>query len=218
VSDTWSLAQLCPQRRAQATTLCASPQTPRVSIFPVHSLRWFGDNILSEVASATKSLLIAFLCFCSGTAFAQSPGSEPAAIIELGGAFSRSLQDGESSFGPTVALEVTPIKKWLEIEAGVTPLFARHSTEWNADLLLKKPWDLSEKAEFMVGVGPEWVHTNKPGATTNSISGVGAADVMYGPSAERRVGWYVEPAYEYNFGRGHEQSFGISGGMLIAIQ
>lgn len=57
----------------------------------------------------------------------------------LGGAAARSLTGEGSSFGADVAVEVTPIENWLEIEAGVTPLFARHSTEWDTDLLFKKP-------------------------------------------------------------------------------
>jgi hypothetical protein len=34
-----------------------------------------------------------------------------------------SITEGGSSFGPTIAVEVTPIENWLELEAGVTPLF-----------------------------------------------------------------------------------------------
>jgi hypothetical protein len=113
-------------------------------------------------------------------------------------------------------LEVTPIENRLELEAGVTGLFRRHSTEWSADLLFKKPLTLSKKAEFMVGMGPEWIHARQ--LTTNSIGGEVVADFMYWPSsAKHKFGWYVEPGYEYNFGRGHEQSLGISGGLLIAI-
>ena len=115
--------------------------------------------------NATKSVLIASLFFCAGNAFAQTVDKEPAAVVELGGAagWNVNVKDGGSSFGPTVAVEVTPIENWLELEAGVTPLFARHSTEWDTDLLFKKPWTLSKKAEFMLGVGPEWVHTTKYG-------------------------------------------------------
>ncbi|HEV7965987.1 MAG TPA: hypothetical protein VGP19_00360 [Candidatus Acidoferrales bacterium] len=116
-----------------------------------------------------------------------------------------------------MAVEVTPIENWLELEAGVTPLFTRHSTEWDADLLFKKPWTLSKKAEFMLGVGPEWVHATKFGVATNSVSGEAVLDFMFWPSAKHKFGWYLEPGYEYNFGRGHEQSLGISGGLLIAI-
>ena len=111
--------------------------------------------------NAAKPVLIASLFLCAGSAFAQSVDKEPAAVVELGGAADWNVKDGGSSFGPTVAVEVTPIENWLELEAGVTPLFTRHSTEWDTDLLFKKPWTLSKKAEFMLGVGPEWVHTDE---------------------------------------------------------
>jgi hypothetical protein len=170
------------------------------------------------LVNAAKSVLIASLFLRSGNALAQSADPEPAAIVELGGAASWNLQDGGSSFGPTVAVEFTPIEKWLEIEAGVTSLFARHSTEWSTDLLFKKPWTLSEKVEFMFGVGPEWIHTRESGVTTNSVGGEAVLDFMFWPSAKHRFGWYLEPGYEYNFGRGHERSIGITAGLLIAIR
>jgi len=166
---------------------------------------------------AAKPVLIAALFLCAGNAVAQSADKEPVAVVELGGAADWNLKDGGSSFGPTAAIEVTPIENWLELEAGVTPLFTRHSTEWDTDLLFKKPWTLSKKAEFMLGVGPQWAHATKYGVTTNSVSGEVAGDFMFWPSAKRRFGWYLEPGYEYNFGGGHEQSLGISGGLLIAI-
>jgi hypothetical protein len=160
--------------------------------------------------------LIAF-CLCSATAIAQSVdrenGKEPLAIIEVGGAVSRSLQDSGSALGPTVAIEVTPIENWLELEAGVTPLFSHGSTEWGTDLLFKKPWTLSPKAEFMIGLGPEWIHTK----SANSVSAEAVLDFMCWPSAKHRLGWYIEPSYEYNFGRGRERSIGLNGGLLIAV-
>ena len=164
------------------------------------------------------TLLLTALLFCSWNALAQSSDKEPAAIIELGGATAVNVKNATPSAGPTLAIEVTPIENWLELEAGVTPLFNRRSTEWGTDLLFKKPWTLSKKAEFMVGVGPEWVHTNEYGRTPNSVSGEAVLDFMFWPSAKRRFGWYLEPSYEYNFGRGHEQSLGISVGLLIAIR
>jgi hypothetical protein len=141
---------------------------------------------------------------------------EPAAIVELGGAASRSLKGGGSSFGGDLAIEFTPIEKWLEMEAGTTPLFRRHSTEWDTDLLFKKPWTLSEKIEFMFGVGPEWIHTRTFGVTTNSLGGEVVLDFMFWPS-KHRFGWFLEPGFDYSFARGHERSLGISGGLLIAI-
>ena len=52
----------------------------------------------------------------------------------------------------------------------------------------------------------------------NSVAGEAVLDFMFWPSVKRRFGWYLEPGYEYNFGRGHEKSVGISLGLLIAIQ
>jgi hypothetical protein len=158
------------------------------------------------------------LLFC-GCAFAQTVDKEPesAAIVELGGAAARSLSDGGSSAGATAAVEVTPIERWLELEAGITSLFSRHSTEWDADLLFKKPWSLSRKVEFMAGVGPELVRTRQGGVTRNAIAGEAVLDFMFWPSVKRRFGWYLEPGYDYSFARGHEKSVGIAFGLLIAI-
>src|ERR1700689_3721334 len=85
------------------------------------------------------------------SALAQPIENEPVAIVELGGASAWNLKDGTGSFGADLAAETTSIENWLEPEAGTTPLFTRHSTEWDTDLLFKKPWTLSEKAEFMLG-------------------------------------------------------------------
>jgi hypothetical protein len=168
--------------------------------------------------SGTKCAVLAVLFFYSGEAFAQSVDKEPAAIVELGSTSNWSVKGGGSSFGPTVAIEVTPIKNWLELEAGVAPLFAKHSREWDADLLFKKPWDVSKRFEFMLGVGPAWVHSRNFGITTNSVSAEVAPDFMFWPSGKHKFGWYIEPAFEYNFGRGHEQSLGITVGLLIEIR
>lgn len=165
-----------------------------------------------------KFAWIGLLLFNVG-AFAQAVKEpEPAAILEFGGAGSRALTDNASSFGPTAAIEFTPIEKWLELEAGVTSLLSRHSMEWSLDLLFKKPWTLSSKVEFMAGAGPEWVHTRQSGVTANSIAGEAVLDFMFWPSKRRRFGWYLEPDYEYSFGRGHERSLGVSVGLLIAIR
>jgi hypothetical protein len=170
-------------------------------------------------SSAIVSILSVFLW--PGHAFAQQTDKDPAAVVELGGAPSWNLKDGGASFGPTAAVEVTPIENWLELEMGVTANFGHHSTEWDTDLLFKKPWTLSEKVEFMFGVGPEWIHTREYGVTQNSLGGEAVLDFMFWPAAKpitkHRWGWYLEPGYEYNFGRGHERSIGLSGGLLIAI-
>ena len=164
-----------------------------------------------------KSSLIACLLLCAGSTSAQTVGEQHVAVVELGGAAAWNIKDDTSSFGPTAGVEVTPIENWLELEAGTTALFRRHSTEWGTDLVFKKPWDLSKKVEFMLGLGPEWVHAKKDGTTTDTISAEAVADFMFWRSEKHKFGWYVEPTYEYNFGRGREQSLGFTAGLLISL-
>jgi len=144
-------------------------------------------------------------------------GKEPVAVVELGGAASRGITGGGLSFGYSAAVEVTPIENWLELEIGVTPTFGTHLRAWDIDLLFKKPWTFSSKVEFMFGLGVARTHANVYSVTTNSFGGEIALDFMFWPSAKHRFGWYLEPSYEYGFGQGHEQSVGMSGGLLVAI-
>ena len=174
-------------------------------------------NSREIIPDMLKLVFMAFLLVWAGNACAQSVEKEPAAILEVGASPALSLKGGGWSLGPTVAVEVTPIENWLELEAGVTAFFARHSTEWDTDLLFKKPWTLARKAEFMVGVGPEWIHTTRYNVVTNSLGGEVALDFMFWPKGKHKFGWYAEPAYDYDFGRGHDQSVSISIGLLIAI-
>lgn len=168
--------------------------------------------------TARALILGLFMLTCFWNALAQEVEKEPSAVLELGPAVSYSLTGGQTSVGPTVAVEVTPIENRLELEAGVTALFQRHATEWSVDFLFKKPWTFSDKFEFMIGVGPEWVHTDAYGITTNSVAVEVAPDLMFWHSAKHRFGWYLEPMYEYKFGTPRDQSLGINGGLLIGIR
>ncbi len=164
-----------------------------------------------------QPILMAALLLFGGIAFGQTEEPEPAAVLELGGAAERSLRGGGANAGPAIAAEVTPIENWLELEAGVAPLYGHGKTEWDTDLLFKKPWTISDKVEFMIGAGPEWAHTAGHGSTDNSVGAEVALDFMFWPSSKHRFGWYLEPSYSYDFGRGHDQSLGMSAGLLIAI-
>ena len=156
------------------------------------------------------------LILCSGRVVAQMAEREPAAVLEVGGAASRSLTESRSSFGPSLAVEFTPIENRLELEVGVTPLFRRHATEWSLDLLFKKPWTISDRVEFMIGVGPEWIRSNNA-VQQNSAAAELAPDFMFWKSRKHKFGWYLEPSYEYKLGAGHEHSLGVTGGLLIGI-
>jgi len=155
-------------------------------------------------------LLIAFLPLF--TTSAQAEDKEPTAIIELGGAGEWGVP-GASSFGTSAAVEFTPIKNWLEIEVGVARTFSHGGSEWDADLIFKKPFTLSDRVEFMIGAGPQW--TFSPEGT--KIGAELAADFMFWPTSDRKYGWFLEPAYSYSFSSGHEKSFGVTAGLLIAI-
>jgi hypothetical protein len=176
----------------------------------------------------TGACLFLFLCLPAhgqtsskaSSGHLQEAGEEekdPLAILEVGAAQSWNFSGGAATFAPNLAAEVTPIENWLELEAGVSPFYTRNSTEWDTDLLFKKPWTLSRKTEFMLGIGPEWVHLKQNGKAIDSLAGEVAGDFMFWPARKHRFGWYLEPAYDYSFGRRHEQSVGISAGLLIAI-
>ena len=157
-----------------------------------------------------------FLLLMPGSAFAQATDPEAAAVLEVGGAASRAIGGG-SSLGGELAVEFTPIERWLEIEAGTAGLFTRHSSEWDTGALFKKPWTLSRTAEFMAGVGPEWVHTRERGVSSNALAGAVALDFMFWPRGHSKMGWFAEPEYEYTFGHNHERAIGVSVGLLFGV-
>jgi hypothetical protein len=136
-----------------------------------------------------------------------------AIVYELGWASDWSHADGFNPKGGTVAFEVTPIEHWLELEFGVTAVHADGSTEIPFDVLFKKPWTLSPKFEFMLGLGPELIHETGPEhGTFWGLSSV--LDLMFWPS--RNVGWYLEPGYEASFRAATiHQGLGMAAGLII---
>jgi hypothetical protein len=154
------------------------------------------------------------LALGAGHAFGQPKGeADHRVVFEAGVASDRGLAPGSSRFGGTVALEVTPIEKWLELEAGVTILGTLDQRELSADLLFKKPWQLSRRAEFMAGIGPE-LSTRLAGAKHEiSTAAEAVLDFMFWPTTN--VGWYVEPSYSVSLGANAERRLGVSAGLLI---
>ncbi len=175
----------------------------QVCVFVLLCPSLFGQNAARTVAIDPRHTKIA---------------DDPRIILEVGAAASWNTAGGAVAFAPNLAAETTPIENWLELEAGVSPFYTRNATEWDTDLLFKKPWTLSSKAEFMLGVGPEWVYLRQNGRSMNSVAGELAGDFMFWPNGRHRFGWYLEPAYDYSFAAGHQQSIGISAGLLIGIR
>jgi hypothetical protein len=129
----------------------------------------------------------------------RSDDDDPKVILEVGAATGWNTTGGAATFAPNMAAETTPIENW------------------DTDLLCKKPWTLSPRAEFMLGVGPEWVHLSHNGRTKNSVAGELAGDFMFWPNGRHHFGWFLEPAYDYSFAGGHPQSIGLSAGFLIGL-
>jgi len=144
--------------------------------------------------------------------------NEPFAVGEIGGAMNWNLKGFSPSGGPTIAIEYTPIEGWLEIELGGTESYSKGASELSFDLIFKKPYTISKKLEFMFGLGPEFSSMSASGVTTNSWGAEFALDFMYWPFPKKQFGFYAEPAYDYSFAAGNEQSIGFNGGLLIGIK
>jgi hypothetical protein len=135
-------------------------------------------------------------------------------ILEIGTAGEWPLNGERSNLGGTMAVEVTPIENWLELEFGFSTLATAGHTELSYDLLFKKPFRLSPTVEFMVGAGPSLSQTlNGPDRGT-SLSAEFALDFMFWPTKD--VGWYIEPTWSVN-PRNGQQSAAVSIGMLIGF-
>jgi hypothetical protein len=164
--------------------------------------------------SGARLVIITAFVICP-MAQLRAEEKEPFAVIELGAATERSIQDGSYSAGPSASVEFPVFKDWLEIETGISPLFRPGQTEWQADLLFKKPFTINEHVEFMIGAGPQLSYATAGGGT--QIASEFALEWMIWPTKDRKFGWFVEPTYSYAFNRGHEQSIGVTTGLTIAI-
>ena len=161
---------------------------------------------------------MAFIAALLFAGAARAEDKDPFAVVELGGVGEWGLNGTRSSFGPSAAVEFTPIKNWLVIETGVATLYGRGQTEWDTDLIFKKPFDLSPAIEFEPGVGPVWMHAGGGAGITDLIGVEAVLDFMFWPTPDRKFGWFLEPSYSYPFSKDHEQSFGVSVGLLIPIR
>jgi hypothetical protein len=179
---------------------------PNGKVAPINLPMIYGARFYAVVVTA--------FVFCP-MAQLRAEGREPFAVVELGAATERTIQEGTYSVGPSASVEFPVIKDWLEIEVGISPLFHPGQTEWQADLLFKKPFTINEHVEFMIGAGPQLSYATAGGGT--QIASEIALEWMIWPTEDRKFGWFVEPTYSYSFSRGHEQSIGVTTGLTIAI-
>ena len=69
----------------------------------------------------------------------------------------------------------------------------------------------------IAGLAPKEEQRKRLYSMLASISAERAGDFMFRPTGKHRSGWLLEPAYDYSFAGGHQQSVGMNGGLLIGI-
>jgi hypothetical protein len=166
----------------------------------------------------TRAGLIAATLLLTTGVQAGENEKEAATELEIGAAAEWAIPGGDIGFGASVGIEHTLIKDWLEIELEVSPLFGAGRTDWDTEFIFKKPFELSDKIEVMPGIGPAWLYTSSHGQKTGSLGAVALVDFQIWPTPKRNFGWFIEPTYTYDFGREHEQSLGVTFGLLIPIR
>jgi len=174
---------------------------------------------MSDVVLRIARTVWAFATLLASAALTLVPPAgaeeESAAVLEFGAAGEWDLQSSTRHIGPSLSIEFTPIEHWLELEAGVSALRIGGLTEWESELLFKKPYELSQSAELMVGLGPTWTHSADSAPGANAVGAEFALDLMLWTS--RRWGWYVEPSYGVEFAHDHGRAVGVTAGILIAL-
>jgi hypothetical protein len=164
-----------------------------------------------------KRALIACAALALSAVAAFAADEEHSIVLEIGGAGDWGFHGG-AAYGPDIGLEFTVIKGVLEVATGVTPLISKGNAEIGTDLIFKKPFELSKQLEMLIGAGPEWIYRSGGESQRNSVAAVVVADFVYSQSPESAVAIFVEPAYSYDFGRGHEEAFSITAGLHIAVK
>ena len=163
-------------------------------------------------------LIAATLLLAASAQAGEKKEKEAAAELEIGAAVEWAIPGGGTGFGGSIGIEYTLIKEWLEVELEVSPLFGAGRADWDTELIFKKPFEVSDKLEVMPGIGPAWLYTVSHGQSSSSLGAVALLDLQIWPTPERNFGWFIEPSYTYDFGREHEQSIGVTFGLLIPIR
>jgi hypothetical protein len=141
-------------------------------------------------------------------------GVEHTVIVGVGGAAELELRDGAVHPGVNLMIEWDAVESWLEFEVGASVLAADRGIEAPIDLLVKKPFRLTRRAELMLAIGPEVVPVSNPTTKATYVGGEVALDFMFWPW-QRHVGLWVEPEYDFVFRDGVSHGLGSTGGVLF---
>jgi hypothetical protein len=131
----------------------------------------------------TVAAALSAAAFFATGAYAEE--KEPLAVFEIGGAGNWTAPK-MSSAGPTVAVEFTPIKDWLEIEIGTGPCLPPGqrigvpTSSSKSGSIFRIPWNLwSELAPLSIrlSVGQRWSESR---LRSILFSGLGRIESMAG--------------------------------------
>lgn len=156
--------------------------------------------------------LLALSAAIVGPALAQGRDApEHRVVLELGAVAQRPLTGGPTSWGGSVAAELSPAGRGWEVEVGFAALGRAGDHESSLDVLVMKPWQAARTVELMVGMGPE-VSWHDRGV---SLSAEVVAHVMWW--LRRHVGLFVEPGVSIQPSRHGERSVGVAAGVLLGL-
>jgi hypothetical protein len=92
----------------------------------------------------------------SGAAAAEKDKDNDPLWVLMVGAAGEWPTHGNFQSGPAPSVEFNVIKDWLEVEVGAAKLFRGSDSEFETEVVFRKPFTLSETAEVMIGLGPIW--------------------------------------------------------------
>jgi hypothetical protein len=140
--------------------------------------------------------------------------TEHTVIVGVGGAGELELADGSFHPGVNVMFEWEAVEDWLELEVGASFLSADGGLQVPIDLLVKKPFRLARWSEFMIGVGPQVVAVSNATTKATYLGGEVALDFMFWPWT-RRLGFWVEPDYDFVVRDGVSHGIGTTAGLML---
>ena len=140
--------------------------------------------------------------------------NEPPTQLEIGPEVEVPFVGEHPGFGGTITLQVTPIPNWLEFEFGVGALTNSHSTEFEAEFMFEKPFQISSTTEFMIEAGPTISRSSEADEDGTLLSIQTEAGFFVWPNKE--LGWYANVGWSDALKNG-AQSISVGAGILIPI-
>lgn len=180
-----------------------------------HTLTHCAGWQLAITGRGSMHRIIAFVLICIASAQARAEPREltdHTIVLGVGAAAEIGVHGSDASAGGNLMLEWEAIDGWLELEFGASLVATSTGSQVPLDLIIKKPFAISDSLEGMIGLGPEVIRTTSgPPADTRYGVEVGL-DLMYWFSP--RIGSWVEPTYDLEFHNGATSSFGLTAGIM----